>query len=963
MQGDWQSALDEWERLLRERLTGVTLLGELELKEADRDCIAAALRSGIAAMGPAPFMQEVKARWPVTLTAYLVVEGMFSYRKGALWPHVCARLGLPRANYPARWGRICVGTVRQFGKPDFHDLVAQEHASRYLTVILAHGGIPNSCLPDLFRYVPGRLGRGTAMPRAAELMGQWRADPQALHHVDRPVRRFLLYGGKIAEDFLDRYLRLVGYAREHATVPGHSQVGLPAHVVDAYRQWQATRAAQRASRQRLTTRRALPSTRRQRPRASPAERRERASARRRASWRIAAPFLALDPYNASAVVIHLPRQRLNDDQATKELTWIVQDGNNEEHLTVHLWQRDKFLFSEKQIYEIRNVTRKYHVTLLIDDQFKRYWPIDGVSDELPLLAFRDNATMKSIDQSNIPSDWIWLMIHNSLALDTSVIPETEIQLTGIWSDYTAFRVNLEDFYQISLKQNGDSRHSIPLNNPKNFVRFAETPILTTEDADGEIPIFAAPPTIGIPLDAGREVDAQLRSCSLSLSSATSGSRRRVAQPVHAIGLEYTLSVDGGVAQVALTTLLPSPPLGVFELHVQRALGQDQRLRFAVVPGLRVEGHDKLVLPFSDGRPQPTTIHVYCPASGRLVAEHNNNLRIHREPMPADGKGQTTAWRVDIDAALDSVTLYYEERSHNHGTFTIPLTIPVPRLRWSITGLATEDTPGEPTTPRVSQHTFTAAPEPTLVVTVPDGTDLTTLRVVLTFPRGTQEIPAGNRRHRSPAGRWSFSLGICRDTVRAVTEQAELSVILEVQRKGQETPDQLEVLRIVCPPGSAPAPRQASSPPSGFQPIAPASPARPSTVQPITKTPSVPLAPPKTPPTKSAHPQPGSTQEVAVAQPAHRGYSFAGGIINDSSTHDPNIGLPFRKAPDPKSFEEDSNGNLVIKIGSRIYAPSCNKCNYNRTNTAIWSSHERGSIVFQCKHRIPVSEVIIGQPLR
>lgn len=769
MQRDWRSALDEWEQNIRSLLDEVTLLGELPLTEGDRDSIAAALRSGIVAEGAATFTRDLQRRWPVILSAYLVLEGILSYQKGAMWPQICERLGLPTANYPARWGRIFLRTIRGNGKPEFRDLITAEHAASYLAVILAHGGIPNSCLPDLFRCVPGRLGRRRAIPRAAELIDRWRNDPKALRFPDRPVRRFLCYGGKIAEDFLDRYLGLVGYVREHGTVPDHSQFGLPARVVDAYQQWLDTRKARRRVRHRSSTMGARPCTRRQPPPSSPAERREHAAVRRRASWCVAAPFLALDP-SIGAVVLHLPQQRLPDDRATTELTWIIQDGDQEERIPLPLWRHNNLLLAEAKTYEIQYAKPAYRVRIVSENGFERHWDVPGVTDELPIIAFRDDRTRKACGLKSIPAGWVWLLFHRSITIDC--LSETYVPLHGYWSDFSAHRVNLEGFQEISLKRDGIVLKSIPLQNLKHIVRFTEAPLFTAEDANGDIPIFAEPPTIGIPLEPRQEIHIQLGRCSLILRTIISGSKIYSTEPVKAIDLEYTTENDDGLARVVLASLLPSPPFGMFELQVRRTLGQGQRLRFAVIPGLRVEGNDKLILPSPNGHPRPTTIRLFCPASGKLVAEHNG-LQIEREPVSDDQGNQLAAWRVDVGAALDTVALHYNGQSHTGDEVIIPLTIPVPRLSWSIEGLTTDATADEARTPQVSQERFTAAPDPTLTVTMPDEAGLVSLRVKLRYPGGTQEIPPERRGPRSPAGRWSFRLGICQDTVRAVDEQAEL----------------------------------------------------------------------------------------------------------------------------------------------------------------------------------------------
>ena len=76
---------------------------------------------------------------------------------------------------------------------------------RYVGAILGHGGIPSKSLPDFFTLMlqpsvakPEWVGLGTP-----ELIDEWLAS-SAHYSVDKPVLRFLEYGGRVAEDFVDR---------------------------------------------------------------------------------------------------------------------------------------------------------------------------------------------------------------------------------------------------------------------------------------------------------------------------------------------------------------------------------------------------------------------------------------------------------------------------------------------------------------------------------------------------------------------------------------------------------------------------------------------------------------------------------------------------------------------------------------------------------------------------------------
>lgn len=973
MQGNWQTDLDKWEKDLRELLPGVTLLGELDLAGTDRDQIAAALSSGIAAEGAARFTREVGCRWPVALSAYLVAEGVLSYREGALWPQVCERLGLPKANYPARWGQIFLKTVRRLGKPDFQDLVKREHASRYLTAILAHAEIPNACLPDLFRHVPGRLGRSTTPPRAGDLFERWRHDPQALRQVDRPVRRFLLHGGKIAEDFLDRYLDLIGYARRTGTVPDHQQVGLPARVIAAYRQRLEQRAAQPCKRRRSSVPRVRSTAQRLCPHPSP---RERTPSPRRSQRHVASPYLALAPYDR-AVIVRLPRQQLSPQAlgnagTIQQLTWTIKDGDADSRISLHLWKSDRYLVAEERSYQLQHVAESYRVSMH-SGEIDRKWDLQCLSSGRLWCAFRNDCSMRAYDTTNIPSALLWILVHESVTLDHTTVHE-ELQLDGEWREFKACLVNLERFTSLRLMRCGVPLDEIALQSQSSAVKFADVPIIVTDEQGSDLPVFAALPALAVPLEPGQALHEQLARWSVTLRRVTRTSRHEHLRSASLAELSHSAREQEGRALVPLGDLLSSPRAGIFELQARRALGKDQTLRFGVIPSLQIKGHNQLILPSPAGQPPPTTISLRCPSSGKLVPEHQA-FQVRPERTVDEQGQQLTIWRVDVDNTQDTVTLRYEEQS-----LSIPLTIPVARLHWRLTGFDGLTGSGSAEVPCVTQDEFARPDDPLLEVSVPHSSDLRSLRVQLRnsreiihqlqiFPRPTQH-PAGlTHRHKTVC-----QLATFQDTVRQFTEGTELRITLGVETTAPSSPEQVEVLRIACspqrdntrlrpthlpaaPPPTDPRPSAASPTPQSHEPPSPPSPQLPrhSALSPNEQALLSPSAPP-------SPPRLASTPRTLAAHTPRPQYSFREGVIKNSPSNDPLLNLTFRKAPTPKQLIYCSQtSSLLINIQSKWYEPACSVCGYKPRNFAIESSVEPEHVVFSsCTHRIPKDQIVLGR---
>jgi hypothetical protein len=161
------------------------------------------------------------------------LAGNQCYSGGDFWSGVQEVTGPLPANAQSEMGQIFEKVLRQHANlVRIHDLGT---AHRYVTPILAHGGIPDYCLDDFFKNVlsPAVTGKLEFSGDAEDLIKEWLAQPSLVAFTDKPVRRFFLYGGAPARDFLQRCLDMA--AAED--VDQAAEFGLPQRVVDRFRQW------------------------------------------------------------------------------------------------------------------------------------------------------------------------------------------------------------------------------------------------------------------------------------------------------------------------------------------------------------------------------------------------------------------------------------------------------------------------------------------------------------------------------------------------------------------------------------------------------------------------------------------------------------------------------------------------------------------------------------------------------
>ena len=209
----------ELERTLCDHLRGRRLIAEVGLDADLFEEVTHATKQLTARHG----LERFDRLYPFTFMTFMVGHGVYGYEHGNYWGTMSV-VGVNNAAGPV-FARVCV----EHGLEDFDLLVEQDNATRYVGRILAHGGIPRYCLDDFFSLVIKDMQRVGAS--ADELLAHWRTKKTAFFHVDKPVGRFLLYGGDLAVDLLDRCLSAITDVRETGRLPTPSEAGLPPYIL------------------------------------------------------------------------------------------------------------------------------------------------------------------------------------------------------------------------------------------------------------------------------------------------------------------------------------------------------------------------------------------------------------------------------------------------------------------------------------------------------------------------------------------------------------------------------------------------------------------------------------------------------------------------------------------------------------------------------------------------------------
>jgi len=143
------SDLAQCEHKLSKEAQNRRLLGEIPLSPEDLDHLGALIHQAIA-LDISEGTRFLEREAPTCLACFLVWMGIVGYRDGDYWSAVRESTGLVEdPNWERKWGRIFLNFLKTNDLPRFEI----EGGLTYVTPILAHGGIPNSCLDEFFERV------------------------------------------------------------------------------------------------------------------------------------------------------------------------------------------------------------------------------------------------------------------------------------------------------------------------------------------------------------------------------------------------------------------------------------------------------------------------------------------------------------------------------------------------------------------------------------------------------------------------------------------------------------------------------------------------------------------------------------------------------------------------------------------------------------------------------------------
>jgi hypothetical protein len=647
--------LDEWEQRLRSQMGAIELIGELDLAPEEVQEIGQLIAALIRAQGPQRAVLSLEQHYPATLAAFLVFQGGSSYHsneKADFWPGVCEAAGIPYSpNYTSALGQAFKTICRRFRLP-------QEFAGHvYVGAILGHGGIPARSLPDFFEHMlqPSVTKPELAALSTADLILEWLTSATQ-YYVDKPILRFLEYGGQVAEDVVERCRHMAKAWVEEGELPTADELGLSAALVDAYQEWVTQSGLAR------------PET--------------------RSGLRLKKPAIVLDPWGLGVHVV-LPEQQIPAAQSLAESWWEVEADGVIDRIPVDARRVDMDLKTRIAHAILCRPAREYKVRFYRRDEesgtgMLREWVYAGVSPARPLLAF-DPATGRLITQpKGLPARPLWILCPPDATLQSdpvsqSLIREELPRLPWDWHPWRGYGLDLQGISALKLL----ATHGEAL------IPVVEAPAAPTAELvnaeqlgslDDPVPIFVgAPPTLRIYMREEELAGGRLRRWRLELNHEWNADPERSLRA--RLGeLNALITRRDGCIELPLAhpNLLGPAPVGQYRIRLREPLGRSADLRFRVAPKLYLTGHESLYLPEPDKGAPTVLLLIETDAQSQIEPlEDATDFRI--ELLSCDAQARCYQVTVPPDRTDAPLRLVRHVPSGRHAY--IPLRIPIRRLRW------------------------------------------------------------------------------------------------------------------------------------------------------------------------------------------------------------------------------------------------------------------------------------------
>jgi len=766
--------LSEWEDSLKPYFGHINLLGEIPITQVELEHLGILIRDLIKRSGQVKATRKLETYYCRTFAVFLAATAAHNTDRD-YWRVVSDAAGLPiQRMSQLKWGEIFLGILEAFSLPTFQDVGGY----RFVNPIRLHGGIPAYSLPDFFAYILWPAVKRDSYKRlpTEEILPILLKRSTVQVAVDSPVTNFLQNGDEFAIEFFDHCRKMARLYIQSQEVPAPDEIHLPPYVVRTFQQWVDEELETDKGR------------------------------------RLRAPRLYLDPWGPD-FYLHMPPETVEGLLASRIYFWRVelqtQTGEKYEHIErVRVHRRGYDLETSAVDLPLENPSQRIIVSYCCQetisdgsDEHSQYtlrrWRIDLLPNEeqIPLVAFRPTDGRILRWNQTLPAEELWLLFPSDVELQIDGeghILEYFPNFTGYWGEWNVQSWDLSKANALKLVKNGKAVCApIPvLSAPPDPILVGDNLLVENVDPD-DIPLYIGqPPWIRFPVRPGRSIESELSQWHLNIES------RWAASPVFHHKLfrldqssSYQREAPNAV-DLPLKSILGERVCGTYWVIATGPYGMRTEFRFRVWPEMTLEGLEPFYLPVKESAqtvrfimelPHGCDVHPQAGVEGVIVKKVENKFE------------------VSVDPDLTVADLHLVASLPDGDPIRLPLSLAIPRLRWSLLlGHADSEITWTASPIQSTAGAFLQAEQATLYFDLPLVDELPLIfNIILVNPENGDVL----QEHTQPKGvhfrqtRWRFPLGEFSDTIRYLDEQPVFEFQLAVEEIHTKETLYLPVLRL------------------------------------------------------------------------------------------------------------------------------------------------------------------------
>ena len=466
--------------------------------------------------------------------------------------------------------------------------------------------------------------------------------------VDEPIRRYLLYGGEAADDFLIHSVALYSRFTDRGAVPQVTD-DLPSRVVVAFDDWYRQRQQEQAHR-------------------------DTGSETNHSSSHTVGPLIYYDPL-AQEIMVRVPTHsgcRWDADNRVELELVGTESRKQRQVIPLRLYRRpDGSTETEAREFPLLFPSERYALRLKSGGQVVCDWNWVGTADRQHIVFSRTSGHLAPGHE--LPRERVYLVINAAFRVEPESCVLETVSLHGPWHGFTAQTLDPAGLDCLTLVHSLEpsQSYSIPIA-PESLpiLQLLGGQLLEGITSNGQPVYTMAPDEIRIPLHS----EAELRLWHLSLTQHTVRPHRTIHLRVSELEASGAVQRGNGYASIKLThsMLLGSGASGDFVVRLRRPPFRDWQCSFAILPGLAVQFDQTVYAPYAPGKVPSAQVTIDLADSSSLT------VLLPARLIQSDGLRQCVQASVRDDFVRVAVKL---------GDMDLPLTIALPKTYWRLQGLA------------------------------------------------------------------------------------------------------------------------------------------------------------------------------------------------------------------------------------------------------------------------------------